>query len=95
MTAYVIVHGHVTDAEKYEQYKAMTPSTLEQYGGRFIVRGGEREDLEGGWEVSRVVILEFPSMEAARTWYDSPEYRAAREVRAGAADVTFTLVEGV
>ena len=95
MSAYVIVQVKVTDESKYEEYKRMTPATLAPYGGKFIVRGGAQEDLEGRWDVPRLVILEFDSTEAARKWYDSPEYRAAKAVRDGGAEMVFTLVEGV
>ena len=95
MPAYVIIQGHITDTSRYDEYKTKTPATLNKYGGKFIVRGGAAEDLEGKWDTGRVVILEFPSVEAAKRWYNSPEYREARAIRAGAANMTFTVVEGV
>ena len=95
MSAYVIVQVTVTDETKYAQYKKMTPATLAQYGGKFIVRGGRQEDLEGRWDVAHLIMLEFASTEAARLWYDSPEYQAAKAVREGGAEMVFTLVEGV
>lgn len=94
MAAYVIVQGTITDQEKYDQYKTLTPATVEQYGGRFLVRGGAMEHLEGEWDVARLVMLEFSDMDAARRWYASPEYQAAKAVREGAATMTFTLVDG-
>jgi uncharacterized protein (DUF1330 family) len=95
MAAYVIVHGNITDPVKYDAYKQLSPAAVRKYGGRFLARGGTREDLEGRWEVDRVVIIEFDSMDRARTWYHSSEYQAARAIREGAADMAFTLVEGV
>lgn len=95
MAAYVIVQADVTDEEKYGAYTKLSPATVEKFGGRFVVRGGEREDLEGRLAVSRVVVLEFPSMDVARSWYRSPEYQEAKAARAGAATATFTLVDGV
>ena len=93
--AYVIVQVEVTDPAAYQSYKALTPAAVAAYGGRFIVRGGAMENLEGTWEVPRLVILEFPTMERARQWYDSPEYQAAKAVREGAARMVMTAVEGV
>jgi uncharacterized protein (DUF1330 family) len=93
--AYVIVDMDVTDAEQYESYKALAGPSLEQYGGRYIVRGGAAEVLEGERVPKRVVVVEFPDADAARRWYSSPEYSAARAARAGAATGSFILVEGV
>ena len=95
MPAYVIARVKVTDPEQYENYKALSPGAIAAYGGRFIARGGATEVLEGEPEDRRVVIVEFPSMDQARTFYDSPEYREARAARAGAAEGQFLLVEGV
>jgi len=94
MTAYAIVRVTVTDPEKYDHYKTLSPIAVEAYGGTFIARGGPSEVLEGEPDDRRVVLLEFPSMEAARTFYDSPEYLEAREARAGAAEMHMQIVEG-
>ncbi len=94
MAAYVIVQVNVTDAEKYEEYKKLTPASVEKYGGRFLVRGGAQEDLEGTLEYSRIVLLEFPNVDRAKRWYESSEYQAAISVRAGASSAIFTLVQG-
>lgn len=94
MSAYVIVQVEVTDQAKYDQYRALTPDTIKRYKGKFIVRGGESEPLEGNWEVGRIVILEFPDYETAKDWYNSPEYQAAKAVREGGANMTFTVVDG-
>lgn len=94
MPAYVIVQVEITDDEKYDRYKALTPDTIRRYEGKFIVRGGRSESLEGDWTVERLVILEFPSYDRAKEWYRSPEYQAAKAVREGGANMVFTLVEG-
>jgi uncharacterized protein (DUF1330 family) len=95
MPAYVIVDSDVRDPEQYERYKAAVPSTLAAYGGRFIIRGGELAVLEGDWRPKRVVALEFADLEAAKRWYDSPEYREARGLREGAATLQMIAVEGL
>ena len=95
MAAYLIVRVTVTDMEQYKEYMKLTPAILEQYGGKFIVRGGETVTLEGPEETNRMVIVEFPSVEQAQTFYESPEYQHAIRVRAGAATAQFVVVEGV
>ena len=95
MPAYVIVDTDIHDPERYEDYKAASPGAIAAAGGRFVARGGELAVLEGDWSPSRIVILEFEDLEAARRWYDSDEYRAARALRAGAANLNIVAVEGV
>ena len=96
MAAYVIVDVQVTDPQAYEEYRRQVPATLERYGGRFAVRGGRYETLEGSWQPQRIVVLEFPDYERARQWYDSPEYQAIIPLREQHARTNFlTLVEGV
>jgi uncharacterized protein (DUF1330 family) len=95
MTAYVIAQIDVQDNDAYETYKAMAPAAIEAYGGKYIARGGAMEVLEGESDLPRTVILEFPDMDTARKWYDSPEYMAARKAREGAARTCFKLVEGL
>jgi uncharacterized protein (DUF1330 family) len=95
MPAYVIVDVHVTDPERYQDYRTMVPPSLEKYGGKFLVRGGKFEKLEGDRQFGRVVVLEFPTVEAARRWYDSPEYHDARALRLRTADSHLIIVEGV
>ena len=94
MAAYVIGQIHVSHPEQYAVYQKQVPATLEKYNGRFLVRGGQIEHLEGSWPVSRLVILEFDSMESARAWYNSTEYKKAMKSRVGAATVNLTLVQG-
>ncbi len=95
MPAYVIVETDITDPEQYEQYKAASPGAVASGGGRFVVRGGELAVLEGDWHPSRLVVLEFPDLEAAKRWYDSPEYAEAKRLRAGAANLRMVAVEGL
>lgn len=94
MAAYVIIQVNVSDAEKYEDYKKLTPASVEKYGGRFLVRGDAQEDLEGALDYSRIVLLEFPDVDRAKQWYASPEYEKAKAVRAGASTGVFTVVQG-
>lgn len=95
MPAYLVARINVTDPEKYEGYKALSPGAIAAYGGRFLARGGEVAVLEGEPEDRRVVVIEFPSMEQAKVFYDSPEYLEARAARDGAAEGQFLLVEGL
>lgn len=94
MAAYLIVRVNVTDPDQYEKYKLLTPAAVAANGGKFIVRGGQHESLEGPDDARRVVVLEFDDYGSAKAFYDSPEYVEAREVRAGAAEMHMTLVEG-
>ncbi len=95
MAAYIVVRMDVTDADRYELYKADAPAAIAKYGGTYLARGGATETVEGDDETRRVVILQFPDMDAARAFYNSPEYTAAREKRAGAAEGQFVIVEGL
>jgi uncharacterized protein (DUF1330 family) len=95
MPAYILVDCEVTDNVRYDAYKALAPAAIAHHGGRYLVRGGEAVVLEGNWTPNRVVVLEFPTLEAARAFYDSPEYRAARDKRAGAASMNMVAVAGV
>ncbi len=94
MAAYVIVDMTVTDPVRIEEYRKLAGAAVVAYGGRFVVRGGKIEALEGDWNPQRIVVLEFPSVEQARKWWSSPEYRAACEIRNRAARTRMILVEG-
>jgi uncharacterized protein (DUF1330 family) len=94
MTAYLIVDITVTDPVRYEEYRRLAGASVAAHGGTFLVRGGALAKLEGAWQPQRMVVIEFPSVEQARSWYDSPQYRAAREARAGAALMHMILAEG-
>jgi uncharacterized protein (DUF1330 family) len=95
MPAYLIVETDVTDPDQYELYKAAAPAAVAAGGGRYIVRGGELAVLEGDWAPTRLVLLEFEDLEAAKRFYDSPEYQAARKLREGAATLSMVAVEGI
>ena len=95
MPAYVIVETDIHDPEQYEQYKAASPAAVAGGGGRFVARGGELAVLEGDWHPSRLVILEFEDLEAAKRWYESERYQAAKKLRDGAASLRMVAVEGV
>jgi uncharacterized protein (DUF1330 family) len=95
MAAYVIAEVEVTDPAAYEDYRKQVPATIEQYGGKYLVRGGATETKEGGWTPARFVILEFPSMAQARRWYDSPEYAPALAIRKRASKSKLIFAEGL
>jgi uncharacterized protein (DUF1330 family) len=95
MPAYVIVQIAVRDAATYERYKTIAAETVAAYGGRYIVRGGRSEPLEGSWQPSRLVVLEFPDAARAREWWASAEYTPAKEIRQSCAATEMLLVEGV
>ena len=95
MPAYVIVETNITDPERYEQYKAASPGAVASGGGRFLVRGGELAVLEGDWSPSRLVMVEFPDLEAAKRWYDSERYQEAKRLREGAAQLRVVAVAGL
>ena len=95
MPAYVLVELSIHNKELYEEYKLLTPKTIEAYGGRFVVRGGETELLEGDWNPERIVLLEFPSAKRAREWWDSEEYTHARGIRQRAAETRMIILNGV
>lgn len=95
MAAYVVVEVDVHDRERYDHYKTLAPPAISQYGGRYIVRGGKCETLEGSWNPSRFVILEFENAERARAWWSSPEYAEAKKLRQATATTEMLLVEGL
>ncbi len=95
MPAYVIVDVTVTDPVLMDEYRTQVPATLAKYGGRFVVRGGAHQTIEGSWTPNRLVVLEFPSMEQAKRWYDSEEYRAPKALRLRAGHANLVMVEGV
>jgi uncharacterized protein (DUF1330 family) len=95
LTAYLVVDVDVTDPSQYDEYRPLAAASLEQYGGRYLARGGTTEVLEGDRVPNRVVVVEFPDADAARRWYHSPEYQHAKATREGAAIGSFILVEGV
>ncbi|MGE3511484.1 MAG: DUF1330 domain-containing protein [Vicinamibacterales bacterium] len=95
MAAYVIVNVDVQDPVRYRDYVAAVPPTLAPFGGRFLVRGGKAERLEGTYDPKRVVVLEFDSAELARAWWHSAGYAPAKAIRQATARTDLILVEGV
>jgi len=95
MPAYIVVEVEVEDPVRYEDYKKMVPQSLVAYGGRFLVRGGKVENLEGDWSPKRFVMLEFPSVEQGKAWWSSPEYAEAKALRQATAKTQMIVVEGV
>jgi len=95
MAAYVIVDIQVTDPAGYAEYRRLAPPIVAAYGGKYLVRGGALETLEGDWAPQRLVILEFPSVAQAKAWWDSPEYRPLREMRQRTTLSRMVVVEGV
>ena len=95
MAAYVIADIEVSDAARYEEYKKLAAPTVAAYGGKYIVRGGPAEALEGLWSPGRIVVLEFASAERAREWWTSDVYNAVKGIRHSSAKSKLILVEGV
>ncbi len=95
MAAYVILDITVNDPAKYEDYKKLAPPAIEAYGGKYLVRGGSMEILEGDWKPNRVVILEFQSIEMAKNWINSPEYSDARALRHQTTTSHAIVVDGL
>ena len=94
MPAYIIVDIDIVDPVGYEQYKNLAGATVESYGGKYIVRGGKTEVLEGDWQPKRIVVLEFESTQRAKDWLNSEEYREPRKMRHRTARTNMILVEG-
>lgn len=95
MAVYLIVEVEITDPTEYAEYIKLVPPTIAAYGGKYRVRGGHAELLEGDDPPKRMVVLKFPSTERARAWLESPEYRPARDIRHRAARTRMVLVDGV
>ena len=95
MPAYLVADMHVTDPAGYEEYRRLAPIAIAKYGGRYLARAGETAILEGDWSPTRLVLLEFPSIEKAKAFYDSPEYRTARDSREGKGKFRMVVTEGL
>jgi uncharacterized protein (DUF1330 family) len=95
LSAYIVADLEVKDREKFEEYARKVPETIEKYGGRYLVRAGRFEVWEGDWKPTLLVLLEFPSWEAAETWYNSEDYRPLKGLRMRSARTDGVLVEGV
>ena len=95
MPAYVIADVRtVRDRDALLEYRRRNTDAVANHGGRFVVRGGEAELLEGSWDTLRMVVIEFPDTAAARAWWDSEEYAPLKEMRRDASDTNIILVEG-
>jgi len=95
MAAYLIAHVHVTDPRSYEEYRQKVTAVIAAHGGRFLVRGGTLERLEGDAELERVVVIEFADMTRLKGFYESPEYRPLIEVRQRASRGSLFAIAGV
>jgi uncharacterized protein (DUF1330 family) len=94
MAAYVLAEVDVTNPEGYKEYTARVPATIAKYGGRFLVRGGAAETLEGDWPKVRRVIIEFPDVETAKRWWNSPEYEKPKAMRLANSSGRLIVLEG-
>ena len=95
MAAYIIADLVVNDAETYSAYAAQTPDIIAKYGGKFIVRGGTAEIIEGDWSFNRVIVVEFPDMASLRKFWDSPDYQNIIAIRQASTDSRLMIVDGV
>lgn len=95
MAAYIVVQVDVKDPVRYEDYKKLVQPTLDAFGGRFIVRGGRTETLEGDWAPKRFVILEFPDVERAKAWWASDAYAPAKALRQATSSTQLIVAEGL
>ena len=95
MAAYLVVDIEVTNPPQFEEYKKLAPAAIAKFGGRYLIRGGAYEALEGDWKPQRLTIVEFESTEKAKAFYHSPEYQRAIKARAGAASMKMLVVQGV
>ena len=95
MAAYVLVDIEVTDSGPYDDYRRQVPPVVEKFGGKYLVRGGNLETVEGDWTPRRLVVLEFPSVEKAKEFYDSEDYQPLKALRLSSTDSKMVLVEGV
>ena len=95
MRAFLFANVEIHDAEAYARYRDLVPDTIAKYGGRYLARGGALEVLEGALPFKRAVIVEFPSMQAARDWWNSPEYAPVKSMRHAAATSNLMIFEGL
>ncbi|MHB8666640.1 MAG: DUF1330 domain-containing protein [Burkholderiales bacterium] len=95
MAAYLVVDIDVTNPAQFEEYKKLAPAAIARYGGRYLIRGGASEAIEGNWKPQRLTVVEFESMDKAKACYHSPEYQQAIKARLGAATMNMLLVQGI
>lgn len=94
MKAYVIVEVSITDKIIYEEYNKLKPAAIAAFGGKYIVRGGRTETLEGDWQPERMVVVEFPSVEQAKVWWSSDQNSKANDMKQQSAHTKMLIVEG-
>ena len=92
MSAFILVEVDIHNMEVYEEYKKLTPTSLEPFGGKFVIRGLPVEALEGEWKHDRLVLLEFPNREKALEWYNSENYQKAKKIRESGSKANFFLI---
>lgn len=95
MSAYLVAHLDVHDADGFARYRNEVTPLVDRFGGKYLIRGGDVEVLEGDWQIPRVVVIEFPSRDALRLFYDSPEYQQILPLRTQAASGPVAIVDGV
>ena len=95
MTAYFIIHINVTNKENYELYKNKVTPIVEKFGGKYIVRGGKYEKVEGSWPYQRTVVLEFPTYEMVKKWHESEEYKPIKKIREENAECNAIIIDGL
>ena len=95
MSAYVIVDITIKDPGMYESYKKLTPASIAEFGGKFVVRGGNVVSVEGDWNPGRIVVAQFPDIEAAKAWWNSEGYAEAKRIRQASADTKMIFVEAL
>ena len=95
MAYYLVADMSITDPELFAEFAEAVPATVRQYGGRYLIRGGELEVAQGDWTPNRLVVIEFESMDQAKAWYDSPEYEGPKQTLARSSNSNFIFIEGV
>ena len=95
MTAYIVANVQITNPERYPEYRDRVAETVSRYGGKYLVRGGKVDVLEGEWEPQRLVIIEFESVERCYEWYNSLEYTPLNQLRHEVAETQLVIVAGL
>lgn len=95
MAAFMVIQADIKDREQFKAYTQVVPAIVKKYGGRYRVLGGDVEVLEGDWQERRIAVSEWPSMDVARQFWNSPEYREAKKLREGICDVQVLLIDGL
>ncbi len=95
MACYLVADMSITDQELFAEFAEAVPATVQQYGGTYLIRGGKLEVAQGDWTPSRLVVIEFGSMDQAKAWYDSPEFEGPKQILARSSNSNFVFVEGV